>query len=56
MLASPLHEMLTDGCRLDDDLAGELIHAGWTMRSLARIQVAAARHWLTASYVFGVFK
>jgi hypothetical protein len=48
--------MLTDGCRLDDDLAGELEHAGWTKRWLTRFQVAAARHWLSASYVFGIFE
>jgi len=56
MITSPLYEMLTDGCRLDDDLAGELEHSGWNKRSLARLHVAGARHWLLASYVFGVFE
>jgi len=55
-LASPLHEILTDGCRLDDDIAGSLDAAGWTRRSVVRLQAAEARLWLVGSYVLGVFE
>mmetsp|Transcript_37358 Transcript_37358/g.111464 ORF Transcript_37358/g.111464 Transcript_37358/m.111464 type:complete len:151 (+) Transcript_37358:167-619(+) len=56
VLASPLHEALTDGCRLDDDLAGLLEEGGWSRQSMARHSLAAARSWLTAPFVLGVWR
>ena len=41
--ATPLHEALTDGCRLDDDLAGLLEEGVWSRQSMARHSLAAAR-------------